>query len=156
MGWSRILIYSSCVCILFSSCCIPFLQKKFYTTEYGSNRPKKNKFKLSKNLNELHTIHTTDVYISNNKDTYYRFFSDNKFIVSGINPDININKQFNNLKKGRVGYYQVKDNIILFEYFSVGANDCGKYHQFQLKRIKDSIVGYTKLKVKGLTGVPDW
>ena len=57
MGWYKILIYS-CTFFILTSCCTPVLQKKFYTTEYGSDRPKKNRFKLAKNttnqnLNEL-------------------------------------------------------------------------------------------------------
>jgi len=47
MGWKK-LVSAIFVTVSINSCCIPLLQKKFYTTEYDSNRPIKNKFKLGK------------------------------------------------------------------------------------------------------------
>ncbi|WBX75561.1 hypothetical protein PG911_12970 [Tenacibaculum ovolyticum] len=155
MGWNKILIYS-CTFFILTSCCTPVLQKKFYTTEYGSNRPKKNKFKLSKKQNELNDLQLESIYISKNKETFYRFFKNGKVLISGINPNLKEEEQFNNLKSGRIGYYKIKKNLVLFEYFSVGAHDCGEYHQYQKKIIGDSIVGYQKIKVEGLRGTPDW
>ncbi len=155
MGRFRILIYS-CIFLLLSSCCIPIVQKKFYTTEYGSVRPKKNKFSLSKNQSKSNGINVVGVYISDNKNLYYRFFENNKFIVSGFNSNINELEQYNNLKKGRIGYFQVNKGEILLEYFSVGPNDCGEYHQYKIKMIGDSIVGCQKINIEGLNGTPDW
>jgi len=155
MGRFQILIYS-CAFLLLGSCCVTMLQKKFYTTEYGSDRPKINKFKLSKNQNKFNDDYLENVYVSENKETFYRFFDNHRVLISGINPSLKIEEQFNNLKRGRVGYYQMRENLVLLEYFSVGANDCGKYHQYELKMIGDSIAGYKKMKTYELTGTPDW
>ncbi|WBX76738.1 hypothetical protein PG911_00325 [Tenacibaculum ovolyticum] len=174
MKRNKILIYSSTFFIL-TSCCIPIIQKKFYTTEYGSDRPKKNRFKLAKNttnqnLNELiseNAIYTRtdssyfklvktkkiELFITK---SFMRFFKNGQFLKGTTNNFKNGLKNYNNLKSGIIGYYKILDNKILLEYFFVGPHDCGEYHQYQKKIIGDSIIGYQKIKVDGLTGTADW
>ncbi len=157
MGRFQILIYFLTFFLL-SSCCIPVLQKKFYRTEYGWERPIKSSFTLNKKVQNSNDsiIEGVYIYTKNKHDIFYRFFNNNKFITSGFNSKNNISDQLNNLKKGHVGYYQIEEDLVFLEYFSVGAHDCGKYHRYELKIIGDSIVGYQKLKIEGLTGTPDW
>ena len=155
MGRFSILIYSS-IFFLFNSCCgIPLISpRKFYTTEYGSNRPKKNNFKLNIDLKDNYNL--SGVYLSKNKDVYYRFFKNSRVLISGINPNLKIEKQYNNIQKGRVGLYKIEGNSLLLEYFSVGSHDCGKYHIYDHKIVTDSIIGFKKVKIKNLKGVPNW
>ncbi|WP_422091925.1 hypothetical protein [Tenacibaculum ovolyticum] len=164
-----------CLLFLLSSCCTPILQKKIYTTEYGSNRPKKNKFKLAKIKPNLilnkrlskNTIFTKidSIYIKSVKTkkeklqiiySFLRFFENGQFMDGPTKNNTNRLKDYNNLKRANVGYYQIKDNKIILEQFMVTPHDCGSYHKGELKVIGDSIVGYKKIKVDGLTGTPDW
>ncbi len=167
MGWKKLVILVLTI-ISLNSCCIPFLQKKFYTTEYGSHRPIKSKFKLGKkphNLEEGDIIETDCVYkssvimdVSGNKDyTFFlRFFANGRYLSNVLKKDTPHLEQYNNLKKGGVGYFKLEENKIILEEFVVGAQDCGKYHTHSIKILNDSIESYKKIKIKGLTGTPDW
>ncbi|WBX76739.1 hypothetical protein PG911_00330 [Tenacibaculum ovolyticum] len=170
MGWYKILIYS-CTFFILTSCCTPVLQKKFYKTEYGSNRPKKNRFKLSKKIYTLKKedqISTSYIYQSSFKmdlvnkklksdyTVFFRFFKNGRYITNVLKDKSIALNQYNNLKSGTIGYYKILGNKILLEDFSVGAHDCGKYHQYELNMIGDSIVGYEKIKIEGLAGTPSW
>ncbi len=174
MGRFQILIYFLTFFLL-SSCCVPILQKKFYTTEYGSDRPVRNRFKSAKNNPNLilnkqlsrNTVFTkTDsIYIKNVKTkkeklhivySFLRFFDNGQFI-DGTIKDLNLPlNDYNNLKSGIIGYYEIQNNKILYEYFLVTAHNCGDYYKTESRIIGDSIVGYQKLKIEGLTGTPDW
>ncbi|PKH49863.1 hypothetical protein CXF68_03735 [Tenacibaculum sp. Bg11-29] len=165
MGWNKILIYS-CTFFILTSCCTP---------KYGSNRPKKNKFKLAKVKPNLilnkrlskNTIFTKidSIYIKSVKTkkeklqiiySFLRFFENGQFMDGPTKNNSNRLKDYNNLKRANVGYYQIKNNQIILEQFMVTPHDCGSYHKGELKVIGDSIVGYKKIKVEGLTGTPDW
>jgi|GEM_PF-3158870 len=174
MGRFQILI---CICLfaILSSCCIPILQKKFYTTKYGSDRPTRNRFKLAKSkpnliLNKRLSentvfIKTDSVYIKSVKTkkeklhiiySFLRFFDNGQFIDGTTkNSKLSIN-DYNNIKSGVIGYYEIQGNKILYEHFLVTAHNCGDYYKTESKIIGDSIVGYQKIRVKGLTGNPDW
>lgn len=145
-------------------------------TEYNSTRPKKNKFKLAQNPYNLKTdspINSKYVYIKNEtieiKDartkeikiltinSFIRFFPNGRYINSTTNGSFENGLQdYNNLKKGIIGYYKIEDMKILFEDFIVGSHDNGKYKIYERKLINDSVEGYKKLKIEGLTGTPDW
>ena len=173
MGWKKMVSITLTV-IAIHSCCIPVLQKKFYTTEYGSYRPIKNKFRIAnKNtksqskasiLNNIYT-RVDSVYIKKVKskkkelkiiNSFKRFFPDGQFL-EGTTKDIkNGLKDYNNLKSGVIGYYKIEKNKIILEQFLVTPHDCGKYYIYELEIKEDSIEGYSKVKVKGLTGTPDW
>jgi len=169
MGRFQILI---CFCLLFllNSCCIPILQKKFYTTEYGSDRPKKNKFEISKRGTDFFDktyvyTHIDSVYGKNPKTgviklsitkSFKRFFKTGQYIQGTIKKSNLPLNDYNNLKSGIIGYYEIQNNKILYEYFLVTAHNCGDYYKTESRIIGDSIVGYQKLKIEGLTGTPDW
>ena len=174
MGRFQILIYI-CICLFLGSCCVPILQKKFYTTEYGSDRPKNNKFKLAKNkINEdsnllinINKIYTridssyfkhpktkkTNLFVTK---SFLRFFKSGKVIEGTTKNLSNGLKDYNDLKSGIIGYYKLNEDKITIEQFLVSSSDCGKYYQYELKIIGDSIVGYQKITVAGLKGTPDW
>ncbi len=167
MGWKK-LVGLILVSVLVSSCCVPVLQKQFYTTEYGSHRPIKSKFSLSKNPYQLKKgdhIYTDCIYKSSftmdgseKKDytVFLRFFANGRFLRDVLKNDSSPVDQYNNLKKGSVGYYKVEGDKIFLEEFMVGAHDCGKYHIYSLKIMDDSIEDYEKIKITGLKGEPDW
>ena len=174
MGRFSILIYS-CITLILSNCCLPKIQKKFYTTEYGSNRPLKNKFKLAKkttinNVNlitEKNIVYTKidSIYLKNVKTkktelkiikTFERYFKTGHYIRGTVKNFSSPLNDFNNLKSGVVGYYKIQDNKIQHEYFLVTAHNCGAYYNTESKIIDDSITGYTKVYIDGLIGSPDW
>ena len=167
MGWKKMVSITLTV-IAIHSCCIPVLQKKFYTTEYGSYRPIKSKFTLGKNpyyLKKEDFIQTDYIYqssftmdIPEKKDytTFLRFFENGRYLSNVLKKDISPLEQYNNLKKGGVGYYKIEGDKIILEEFVVGAHDCGRYDIYSFKILKDSIEGYSKVKAEGLTGIPDW
>ena len=170
MGRFQILIIIN-VIFLLSSCCI---QKNYYTTEYGSKRPKKNKFKILKTEGKLesaffdeNSIYTRidSVYGKNPKTgltklsitkSFKRFFKTGQYIQGTIKDSNLPLNDYNNLKSGIIGYYKIQDDKILYEYFLVTAHNCGDYYKSESRIIGDSIVGYKKNRIEGLTGIPDW
>ena len=161
--------------ILVNSCCIPILEKKFYNTEEGFERPKNNKFTLGKNpydLKETDVIKTNCVYqatfnleytsantnqkISRETNLFLRFFKNGRYIESAVLKENTPIYYYNNLKRGYVGYYKIVGSKILLEHFSVGAHDCGKYVITELEIIGNNIGSYKKIEVEGLTGNPNW
>ncbi|WP_103071791.1 hypothetical protein [Aquimarina sediminis] len=173
MGWKKLISFILII-ISMNSCCIPLLQKKYYTTEYGSHRPIKSKFKTTRNrtksiLEESLTkniyFRTDSIYITKVKDkkkelkivnTFKRFFSDGQYIEGTTKNIRNGLEDFNNLKSGIIGYYKTQNDKILYEYFLVTAHNCGDYYRAESNIIGDSIAGYKKIKVEGLKGTPDW
>jgi len=167
MGW-KTLVSIIFLAVSINSCCVPLLQKKFYTTEYGSHRPIKSKFKLGKKPYELKkedNIRIDCIYKSSftmdgsekkGYTTFLRFFANGRYLNNVLKTDVSPLDQYNNLKKGGVGYYKVEGNKIILEEFVVGAQDCGKYHIYSLNILNDNIESYEKIKVEGLTGKPNW
>ncbi len=171
----KILIYFFLICFYLNSCCIPLIQKKYYTTQYGSDRPKKNKFKLAKIqpniiLNKPFSkdvIYTKidSVYIKSvetNKEelliynSFLRFFETGQYL-SGSTESFTFGiNDYNNLDSGVIGYYYVNNNNLITEQFLVTSHNCGEYYKGALKIIKDSIVGYNRIKIKNLEGIPNW
>ncbi|MBS9767087.1 MAG: hypothetical protein KGV44_06060 [Flavobacteriaceae bacterium] len=171
----KILMFFFLTCFYLNSCCIPLIQKKYYTTQYGSDRPKKNKFKLAKIqpkiiLNKLFSkdvIYTKidSVYIKSVKtkkeelhiyNSFLRFFETGQYI-SGTTDDFTFGiNDYNNLDSGVIGYYYINRNKLITEQFLVTSHDCGKYHKGTLKIIGDSIIGYNRIKIKNLKGIPNW
>lgn len=173
MGWKK-LVSIIFLTVLLNSCCSPLFSKKYYTTEYGSDRPKKNKFKLSNTGNELgktfvdeNVVYTKidSVYGKNPKTgetelfvtkSFERYFKTGQYIQgTSIDSDVSL-KDYNNLKSGIIGYYKIQNDKIIYEYFLVTAQNCGDYYKAESKIIGDSIPGYKKIKIEGLTGNPDW
>jgi hypothetical protein len=174
MGWKKLVSFIFIISSI-SSCCVPLLQKKYYTTEYGSNRPKKSKFKLLKTRDKLDEkffdensvyIKIDSVYGKNPKTgvielsvtkSYERYFKTGQYIQGTCKKDSNLSlNDYNNLKSGIVGYYKIENNKVLYEYFLVTPQNCGDYYKAESKIIGDSIAGYKKVKIEGLTGKPDW
>jgi hypothetical protein len=160
-----IIIY---ITFLLSSCC------NYYKTEYGSSRPKKSKFKFSKTVDKLTDSFLEENHVYTHIDSVYgedpktgviklsitksfkRFFKTGQYIQGtgkGLNLSLN---DYNNLNSGIIGYYKIQNNKILYEYFLVTAHNCGNYYKSESKIIGDSIPGYQKNKIKGLTGTPNW
>ncbi len=174
MGWKKMVILVLTI-ISLNSCCIPFLQKKYYTTEYGSNRPKKNKFKLLKTQSKLGQkfideysvyVKIDSVYGKNPKTgvvelsitkSYERYFKTGQYIQGTGEKDSDLTlKDYNNLKSGIIGYYKIENNKILYEYFLVTPQNCGDYYKAENGIVGDSIAGYKRIKIEGLIGTPDW
>ncbi len=167
MGWQKLVILSL-LGVLIQSCCMPLLQKKFYTTEFGGERPLKSKFKLAKtpyilkdeDVIKTNLIYTTSFKMEGGKKSEYtsflRFFDDGRFLSNALDTSSPLLDQYNNLKKGGVGYYKIEGNTIRLEEFVVGAQDCGKYHEYTLPLSQDGIKGYTHTLVNALSGAPDW
>lgn len=171
MGWKKLVILFS-FSFLMQNCIV----KSYYFTEFNSTRPKKNNFKLSQNPYTLKTdspISSKNVYIKKEtieiKDaitkekkiltinSFIRFFENGRYINSTTNKSfVNGLQDYNNLKRGIIGYYRIEDKKIIFEDFIVGSHDNGKYKIYERNLINDSIEGYKKLKIEGLTGIPDW
>ncbi|WP_136666716.1 hypothetical protein [Flavobacterium sp. H122] len=171
MDWKKLVILSISIGLL-QSC---FL-KAYTTTEYGSDRPKHNRFKIGKypyNLKFDDPIKTDFVYTKIDSayfksaitkenvlfvnNVFLRFFSNGRYLKSSTKKNYNSAlEDYNNLKNGIVGYYEIKDNKLFLEYFLTNAHNNGKYYMLELNLIKDSIEGYKKLKIEGLTGTPDW
>ena len=160
---------------LASSCCIPIIQKRFYNTEEGFERPKNNKFVLGRNpysLKETDAIKTNCIYQATfnleynksvkNKNTnkeitrFFRFFKNGRYIQSAVLKEKNPLYYYNNLERGHVGYYKIIDKKILLENFNVGSGNCGEYYITELEIIGDNISSYKKIEVEGLVGTPDW
>ncbi len=174
MGWKKLVILIL-VFTMTNSCCVPFVQKKFYTTQYGSYRPIKSKFKITKDsvmytskesfikniYFRIDSIYITKVRSKKKElkviNTFKRLFSDGQFIEGTTNDIKNGLKDFNNLESGIAGYYKIENNKIIFEQFIVTPQDCGKYRTYELQILgDDNIKGYKKMTVKGLTGTPNW
>jgi hypothetical protein len=157
------------IAVSFSSCCIPLIQKTWYNTSEGFERPKKNRFKLAKApyiLKPTDGISTDGVYQhdiivkSDNGRTihitsFFRFFSNGRYMEGALGDQEPIH-YYNNLERGHVGYYTIVDNEVVLEQFSVGAQDCGKYAITKLKINETGFGDFKKIKVEGLKGVPDW
>lgn len=171
MGWKKLVILLFCS-FLMQNCIL----KSYYLTEYNSTRPKKNNFKLSQNPYSLKSddrinsksvytkIETIEIKDAKTKEikkltisSFIRFFPNGRYLNSTTNESFENGLQdYNNLKKGIIGYYKIEDMKILFEDFIVGSHDNGKYKIYERKLMNDSIEGYKKLKIEGLTGTPDW
>lgn len=174
MGRISILITISFLFLL-NSCCIPIIQKRFYKTEEGFERPKRNGFELGKNpynLKETDLIKTNCIYQNSfsleyidaktNKKTsrlvngFFRFFKNGRYIESAVLKEKDSLFYYNNLKRGYIGYYEIIDSKVKLEHFSVGSQDCGKYSVTYLN-LNDNYIGdFKKTEVNGLTGTPDW
>lgn len=171
MEWKKLVILFL-LCASMQNCVV----KPYYTTEYDSYRPKKNNFKLAQSPHQLKSSDPIDlqsIYIKIEKieikdaksgknnvffiNTFLRFFPNGRFINSTTKEsfDKGLN-DYNNLKKGFAGYYKIENDKIMFEDFIVSAHDNGKYKIYERKLIKDSIEGFQKIKIEGLTGTPDW
>jgi len=89
--------------------------------------------------------------------SYERYFKTGQYIQGTSEKDSNLAlKDYNNLKSGIVGYYKIENNKILYEYFLVTPQNCGDYYKAENEIIRDSIAGYKRIKIEGLTGTPDW
>ncbi|WP_136666715.1 hypothetical protein [Flavobacterium sp. H122] len=172
MGWKKLVILSVLIS-LFQNCFF----KGYRTNEFGVNRPIKNKFTLGQEPYKLASneiINVNAVYVKTDSiyntsattkkkelalyNVFLRFFSNGKFIKSSFNGDVKKSfQEFNNLKKALfVGYYRIEDKKLKIEYFTVSAHGRKSYIKNEFKLINDSIEGFKKLKVEGLTGTPDW
>ena len=148
---------------MFNSCgfCNVF-STQFYFENQGGVRPGKNRFKFRKNpylLKDQDLIKVNCVYqlkiITNSSNlknqsndsvayNYIRFFKNGRFIINKLNSNKESHlEQYNNLKGGEVGYYQIIENELILEYFNVRlggmSSDCGQYYKDKYKMTKNGI-----------------
>lgn len=194
------------IALHFNSCmmCNVF-SKQFYFEKEGGVRPGKNRFKFRKNpyiLKQQDLLKTDCVYLlcsakkedklkdtskncisQNSKNQFIRFFKNGRFITNRLDPSKKTRlEQYNNLKRGKVGYYKIVDNELILEYFAVKLGgmsaDCGKYYRDKYKMTEKEIIlkserrsasgtfyawstvktdtRYQKINIEGLTGEPNW
>lgn len=172
MGWKGMVIIFL-ISIFLKSCGFVYGYK---TTEFGSKRPISNRFELGKQPYSLKADDPIKIDIIYTKidsvllksaitkqnelfvyNTFLRFFSNGRYFESTTKKKYTeAIEDYNNLKNGLSGYYRVEDNRLVIEYFVVSAHGHKSYVKNELKLFNDSIEGYKKLKVEGLTGTPDW
>lgn len=190
------------ITLTFTSCgfCNIF-SKQFYFENEGGVRPGKNRFEFRENpyvLQEHDLIKVNCVYqlklIANSSEhktqssdsitnKYIRFFKNGRFLINKLisNKESHL-EQYNNLKGGKVGYYQIIENELILEYFDVRlggmSSDCGQYYKDKYKmtnigiklqsvRRSDNGIFYAwrtvenenwfyKKNIEGLTGETYW
>jgi hypothetical protein len=168
------LVITFLLLVTLQSCHLLF--KGYRTTEYGSNRPTQNRFTIGQDpysLKDDDPIKTDFIYtktdsvylksaITKEKElfvynTFLRFFSNGRYFESTTKKKYSeALNDYNNLKDGIVGYYKIENKKLSLEYFVVSAHGHESYVKNELKLFNDSIEGYNRLKIEGLTGTPDW
>lgn len=172
MAWKNLVILFFSLTL--GGCCTFILP--YYTTEFNSDRPKVNRFALSKkgpgdtSLIDFDAIYlkygtieynTVDGYKKMEEYSCIRFFKTGQ-VLRGWIDSLNQLSEFNNLEMNSVGYYHISNDTIYLEQYITGAHFCERYHIGRGKITKDSLIFndgeavYKRHKVAGLEGTPSW
>ena len=162
MAWKNLVILF--FSFLLVGCCA--ITHPYYTTKFGSSRPKVNRFTLNKKgAGNISLIDFDAIYaLPPKKDDVYsfiRFFKEGQILVGWTRSLDNI-KKFNNLERGIVGYYHISNDTIYLEQYMTSPHFCEKYYVSEGIITKDSLIFnggnavYKRHKVSGLKGEPNW
>ncbi|WP_438711330.1 hypothetical protein ACSTS3_00030 [Aquimarina muelleri] len=139
MEWKKLVMFT--LILLVTTSCSLFLNYEYNDT--GGLRPKKLRFELTKipyQLTKRDNLDTNAIYIKKHpikvengevieEQTFLRFFANGRYLISGsqFQKELNL-EDINNLSRGFVGYYEIKQNKYLYgEFFWIRYNEGGRY-----------------------------
>ena len=163
MAWKNLVILF--FSFLLVGCCA--ITHPYYTTKFGSSRPKVNRFTLNKKgAGDISLIDFDAVYVLPPKKiddnySFIRFFKEGQILESWTKSLDSIN-EFNNLEAGIIGYYHISNDTIYLEEYMTNPHFCQRYYSSKGIITKDSLIFnggdavYKRHKVSGLKGKPNW